>query len=215
MKKLLLVFISIAVVNGLSAQKTKIAIKGGLNYSTARVYYINEVTNSNIKQANSYKTGFGGGLYFDMHFDGALHFTPSLSYNQRGYSYIPTYGDTTKYDNTIHYFDIVPAISLKLKTGRKSAFYLSLGPELSLALAGTEKVTHDGITTSAKMPLHIDGEYGLIDMGATAGIGFHTRKFMIEALYQYGFANINNNAELDHRNIRNRMFSFNIGYFIK
>ena len=65
------------------------------------------------------------------------------------------------------------------------------------------------------MKFALSGNYGFIDMGVGGSLGFHTNKLLIEAGYQMGLANINNNVENDFRNIQNRMFSLQIGYFLK
>jgi hypothetical protein len=214
MKKIVFILV-FAITAFTSYAQTKIAIKGGVNYSGARVYFKKEIANENIKQPSDYKTGFGLGVHLELPFEGALFFNPSFMYNMRGYTYTPTYGDTTKYDNTIHYFDISPMLSVHTKQKGKGKFVVSAGPVLGFALSGTEKTTTNNITTSKKMKFAFSGGYGAVDLGLKGGIGFQTNKVLIEAQYYYGAANINNRSEFDHRNIQNRMFSLNIGYFIK
>jgi len=188
--------------------KTKLAIKGGANMSTARVYQNDQ------KLDSKFVTGYGIGLLFKIPFEGKLYFSPNLAYNRRGYTYTPNAGTINEYQNTIHYFDIVPNLSLNLPAG-KNAFVLSAGPHLSVAIAGTEKQTTANNTSSSKMKFSLSGNYGFLDLGVGGSLGFHTNKFLIEAGYQMGLANINNNVENDFRNIQNRMFSLQIGYFLK
>lgn len=215
MKKIYLFIIFALSIVFVNAQ-TKIAVKAAWNVSNARIHYVNDLFNQDIKQPTSYKNGFGIAVMFKTHFDDVLHFSPSIGYNMRGYIYHPTYGDTTKYDNTIHYIDIIPALSADFPVGeRKNTFVLSGGPQLGIAIAGTEKLTVGGVTTSKKMRINTDGEYGFFDLGFSFGLGFHTPKIFVETSYLLGLANINNDAELDHRNIRNRMLSLSIGYYLR
>lgn len=215
MKKIYLLVIFALSIIFVSAQ-TKIAVKAGWNVSTARVHYINDLNGVDIKQPTNYKNGFGIAVLFKTHFDDVLHFSPSIGYNMRGYIYRPTYGDTTKYDNTIHYIDIIPALSADFPVGeRKNTLVLSAGPQLGIAISGTEKITTASGTTSKKMKISTDGEYGLFDLGFSYGLGFHTPKLFVEAAYLMGFANINNDVELDKRNIRNRMLSLSLGYYLR
>ena len=84
-----------------------------------------------------------------------------------------------------------------------------------MAIAGTEKTTVAGITTSNKMHFSTSNDYGLFDFGLHTSLGYHFNKLFVELAYQYGFASINNNEEHDKRNIRNRTLSLNLGYTIK
>ncbi len=205
------------VVFTASAQTTKIAVKAGWNVSTARVHYVNEAKSQDIKQPSSFKNGFGIAVLFKTHFDDVLHFSPTIGYNLRGYTYKPTYGDTSKYDNSIHYIDIIPALSADFPVGeRKNTLVISAGPQLGFAISGTEKITSNGVITSKKMELDPGGSaYGLFDLGVSTGIAFHTPKIFVEAGYQVGLANINNNYQSDYRNIRNRMLTLSFGYYLK
>lgn len=219
MKKLIFVSLSIALVLSANAQKktqtkpapdlkTKIAIKAGANMSTARVYQ------NDVKQGSDFVPGYGIAVLFRVPFEGALYFNPHLAYNRRGYKYTPTSGSITEYQNTIHYFDMVPNLGVYLPVG-KNLFAISGGPHLSIALAGTEKTSTRNSSSSSKMKFSFDSDYGYVDMGLGGSVGFHTKSFFIEAALQYGLTNINNNYEIDYRNIRNRMISFNIGYYLK
>ncbi|UEG48616.1 PorT family protein [Ferruginibacter lapsinanis] len=216
MKKFYLLLIFTLSIIFVSAQ-TKIALKAGWNVATARVRYVNDVYSQNIKQPSSNINGFGLGIMFKTHFDDVLHFSPTISYNMRGYIYNPTYGDTSKYYNTIHYIDITPALSADFPVGeRKNTLVLSAGPQLGIAIAGTEKTTtKGGVTSSNKMKLSVDGEYGMFDLGFSSGLAFHTPKVFVELGYLLGLANINNNYQTDHRNIRNRMISVSFGYYLR
>ncbi len=190
------------------AAKTKLAIKGGVNMSTARVFQNGQ------KLDSKFVPGYGMGLLFKIPFEGKLYFSPNVAYNRRGYTYTPKAGSITEYQNTIHYFDIIPNLSVNLPAG-KNAFVISGGPHLSVAIAGTEKQTVANNTTSSKMKFSLSGNYGFIDLGVGGSLGYHMDKFLIEAGFQMGLANINNNVENDFRNIQNRMFSLQVGYFLK
>jgi len=166
------------------------------------------------KLESKFVQGYSIGLLFKIPFEGKLYFSPNLAYNRRGYTYTPKSGSITEYQNTIHYFDIVPNLSLNIPAG-KNAFVVSGGPHLSVAITGTEKQTTASNTSSSKMKFSLSGNYGFLDLGVGGSLGYHMNKFLIEAGFQMGLANINNNVENDFRNIQNRMFSLQIGYFLK
>ncbi len=185
---------------------TRIAIKAGVNKSTARVYQNDEALES------SFIPGYGIAILIKAPFEGLLHFSPTLGYNRRGYTYTPKSGTITKYTNTIHYFDMVPALSIDLPMG-KSSFVIAAGPHISFAMAGTEETTSGTTSSTSKMNFDMTKDYGFIDLGLNGSVGYHLKKFLLEAGVQFGLTNINNNAETDFRNIQNRMFSLQLGYY--
>lgn len=193
---------------GLASAQTKIAIKAGANISTARVYQ------NDVKLDTKYNTGYGVAVLFKVPFDGPLHFSPSVGYNRRGYTYMPASGTITQYQNTIHYIDILPALSLDFPVGGNS-FVLSAGPHFSAALAGTEKTTSANVVSSSKMTFSTANHYGPVDVGLAGSIGYHLKKILVEAGFQLGLSNINNDVETDKRNIQNRMISLQVGYYFK
>ena len=215
---LFLFFISVSV-----HAQIKLAIKGGPNFSTAKIIHIDEVTSAGTKQPSGSLTGYGLGLMLDVPFDGKLHFMPSLSFNSRGFWFHPTYSDTSKVETSIKYIDINPSFSVNFNTGKKNSFAIFAGPELSFALSGKEKNTQAGITTSKSITISNTNDYGTFDLGISTGIQYRTKKFIFEAAYQLGLANINNNIDIKQTppvsnyklDIKNRMLSLNIGYFIK
>lgn len=191
-----------------SPAQTKIAVKGGATFSTARVYVGSE------KQDTKINAGYGMGILFKVPFEGVLHFSPWVAYNRRGYEYTPKTGSISHYKNTIHYIDMVPALSVDFSMG-KNSLVISAGPHVSVAVGGTEKTSTGNTTSSHKMKFSTSSNFSLVDLGLAGSIGYHIKKFFVEAGFQPGLANINNNVETDMRNIRNRMISLQVGYFIR
>lgn len=208
MKKYILA-IALCIVSVTAFAQTKVAIKGGYTYSTAKV------SQYEIAKPSGYNSGYGLGVLFKAPFDGYLHFSPCIMYNRRGFNYKQQSTPDSAFSNTIHYLDIVPALSIDFPTGKQSAFVLSAGFNISVGIAGTEKLTANGVTTSKKMNFDISSNYGLFDLGLNTSVGYHFEKFLIEAGYNLGLADINNQHDKDGRNIRNRMLSFSIGYYFK
>ncbi|MBC7890026.1 MAG: outer membrane beta-barrel protein [Ferruginibacter sp.] len=207
MKQLIYFFLPLFVSDAATAQ-TKIAIKAGANMATARIYQDGQ------KLDSKFNPGYGAGILFKAPFEGLLHFSPSLSYNRRGYTYLPKEGNITQYKNTIHYIDIVPSLSVDFSLGQNS-LVISAGPHASMAIAGTEKTSVGTASNTSKMKFSTSKNYGLFDLGFTGSIGYHLKRVFIETGFQLGLANINNNVETDKRNIRNRMVSLQFGYYLK
>ncbi|MEP7164068.1 MAG: outer membrane beta-barrel protein [Ferruginibacter sp.] len=208
MKLLITTLLSISCFCCVNAQ-TKLAIKGGFNYSTARAYF------NDVKQSTGFVPGGNLAVQLKTAFDGPLHFSPYIAYSTRGF--IIKSGNSTgdKTRNFIHYVDVAPVLSLDFATGTDKSLVIGFGPIASLAVGGKEKTTISGVTSSAKMHFSTSKDYGLFDLGLHSSVGWHLKKLFVEAAYQYGFASINNNEDHDKRNIRNRTFSLNIGYYIR
>jgi hypothetical protein len=207
MKKIIFTLLTLFVVYAVQAQ-LKVAIKGGYNYSTGKIFY------KSVKQPTDAVHGFGLGVLFKTEFEGVLHFSPYFQINSRGFVIKPLTGTYKRIENTIQYLDIVPALSLDFKNGN-NAFVISFGPTAGLTSFGKEKKTdQNNVTTSNKIHFGYDG-IGWFDLGATISLGYHFKKAFIEAGYYHGLANINNNVEFDGNSLQNRMLSLNLGYYFR
>lgn len=204
MKRFLPALFLLSTACSASAQ-TRIAIRGGITYSTEKV------KDNGVKPTAGYKPGASIGIQFKVPFDGPLHFSPYAAYNMRASK--STY-PTKVVENTIHYLDLVPALSLDLPVANANTFVIGFGPVFGFTNFGRQKITQNGTTTSQKMSFGY-GAYGWFDLGLTGSIGFHTKKVYGEAVYFHGLANINNNEAIGDLNIQNRMFNINFGYYLK
>jgi hypothetical protein len=192
---------------------TKLAIIGGYNLSTATVRV------NGVAEPTQYHNSFGLGILWKSQFDGNLYFSPYAEINGRGYGYTANIsGVTTKYQNSMYYLDIAPALSLDVSINKQQPnqkVVFSFSPVFSVALAGTEKQTKNGVTKSSKMKFSIDGDYGILDIGLNWSAAYQMKDKFIQIGYQLGVANIDNNAPTDNRNIQNRMLSLTLGYYLK
>lgn len=207
MRRIAFVFTTLLFFYSLSAQ-VKVGIKGGWNYSTVRAVY------AGVKQSTEFTFGYGAGIFAKIPFDGALHFSPSVMINKRGFIVKPKSGTNAKEQYSITYLDLIPSLSMDFPSADNS-FSISLGPNFGFTNFGKLKATdNNNVTTTQKLKFGY-GELGWFDLGLNASVGYHMKKFFIEAGYMHGFASINNNEEADQRNMRNRMISLNIGYYFK
>jgi hypothetical protein len=207
MTKLIAALAAFIVINSTAAQ-VKLAVKSGYNLTTTRAVY------AGVKQPSGYTGGYGIGALLKMPFDGVLHFSPSVMVNKKGFIIKPIAGTNKKEQYAITYVDLIPSLSADFEKGA-NAFVISLGPAISFTNFGKLKTTDNiGVTSSQKIKFGY-GNLGWFDIGLNASIGYHMKKVFVELGYTNGLASINNNEELDQRNIRNRMISLNIGYYFK
>jgi hypothetical protein len=206
MKKIIAAIAAFILYTSLFAQ-TKIAVRAGATFSTARVR-VNEEA-----QKTSFKPGASLGVQFKAPFDGILHFSPYIAYNMR--SFKTTYkasGAIT--ETTLHYVDLVPNLSLDLPTANGNKFVIGFGPVLGITRFGKQKITLGSTVVNESLRFGYDA-YGWFDLGLTGSISYHLKKVFVEVGYYHGLTNINNNEEFDLTNIRNRMLSLNFGYYLK
>jgi Outer membrane protein beta-barrel domain len=206
MRKITAVLAAFAFFTTATAQ-VKIAVKGGWNYCTTKAVY------AGVKQPSGFTNGYGIGALLKIPFDGVLHFSPSVMINKKGFIIKPA-STNTKEQYAITYVDVIPSLSVDFENG-SNAFVLSLGPDIAFTNFGKLKVTgNNGVTTLQKIEFGY-GSIGWFDIGLAASIGYHMKKVFVEVGYINGLASINNNEEVDQRNIRNRVLSLNIGYYFK
>jgi hypothetical protein len=189
--------------------QVKLGVKGGATFSTAQASF------SAVKQGSSFKPGFALGAMADIPFEGTLHFSPSVMIQNRSFTITPKSGPTKKEQFSITYLDFIPSLALSFPSGDDGDISVSFGPNIGFTNFGRTKITdNNNVTTSTKIKFGY-GSYGWFDLGLRAGLGVRIKKMLIEAAYMHGLTNINNNEEIDGRNIMNRMFSLNIGWFFK
>jgi Outer membrane protein beta-barrel domain len=187
--------------------QVKIAVKGGLNFSTARAVY------ADVKQTVNFTTGYSIGAMAKVPFDGVLYFTPSISINKRGFIVKPATGTNKTEQYNIIYLDLTPGVSIYLPHGVNS-FSFGFGPNFGITNLGRLKTTNNNNTTSQALKFGY-GELGWFDIGLSASLGYHLQKSFIELWYLHGLTGINNNEEIDKRSIFNRSIGLTVGYYFK
>jgi hypothetical protein len=192
-----------------SLAQTNIALHAGYTHNTAKV-----ITGNN-KQPAGYVPGFSIGARVKTAFEPPLYFVGMISYSLRGYTLNPLAGDTSKLETHIHYIDIAPMLNYDISLGNNRQLSLTVGPVLGVAFSGRQKITENGITSSAPMKFSISNNYGYFNVGIHNGISYRFNKMFIEGSYHLGVSSINNNEEMDNTNIKNRGFALSVGYWFK
>jgi len=185
------------------------AVKSGVQLNTASY----KVEDAKIP-ANSI-IGFNAGVLVKVYFDDKVAFVTGLQYNAKGYTVIPVAGDPKK-TYRLNYTDIPVMIQVDLSKTRAGGLYFKAGPSVGIGVSGRETYTDkNGVEVRNKTILSMTGNhFGLFDASLNAAIGYSfTRKFFAEAAYAYGIGNINNDPA--GPNIKTRVASLSVGYFLK
>ena len=107
-------------------------------------------------------------------------------------------------------------LQIDLSKKRGAGFYCKIGPSLGVGISGKQIYTDkDGMSVRNKAIMSVTGNhFGLFDASLNAALGYNiNHRFFAEAAYAYGIGNINNDP--DGPNIKTRVASISIGYFLR
>ena len=169
---------AILITGTASAQHINIGIKAGLN-----VYNIN---NDNSAEYDS-KVGFHAGLIGHIHLAKQLALQPEIVYSAQGAKYTAA-GVVTKLN--LGYINVPFMIQYMFDNG----FRLEAGPQLGFLVGA--KAESGNVKTDIKNNLKS------VDFGLGAGIGYvHPASgFGVDARYNLGLSNINDNSSVKSTN---------------
>jgi len=163
MKKLLIVVTALVASYTAQAQST-VGVKMGLNYSNLAEKYPNDSLFFN-------KTGFAGGIYFNIPLLGKfLTLQPEVLYSNKGFNYNATYIGYShrrpysyqKVTKVVYHYLDIPLVA-KIKTG---SLFFEAGPLLSCLLNGAET------SRNMKSLTGTNADYSDLELGYVAGLGF-------------------------------------------
>lgn len=174
----------------INAQHVNLGVKGGLN-----LYNIN---NDNGAEYDS-KAGFHLGLLGHIHLSKKFAIQPELVYSQQGAKYT-TSGVETKVD--LGYLNIPVMFQYMFENG----FRIQAGPQVGIMI-NAESETNNVET-------ELNDNLAAIDFALGAGLGWiHTPSgFGVDARYNFGITNINENSSVKSSN---RGFQLGVFYQFK
>ena len=188
---------------------------GGPQLTTAR-YHVREE-----KQETGYKVGIAAGVGLKARFENRLYFTPSLSYNLKGYTVVlkdsafPPAQVALNNDVMMHTMEIAPLFQIDL-SGKPSHGFVRFGPVVDYAFSGTEKfdtLSTTGTPGTLKRPMNFDYiAYGRITASFNVHLGYESQqRWMVFASYSHGLGN-RNNGDYGPR-ILHRLIGLSAGWY--
>jgi hypothetical protein len=174
-----------------SSQKSTIGIKAGLN-----AYNINNDNGTDYKA----RVGFNAGLLGHLHLAPQLALQPEVVYSQQG-AIAELANIETKLN--LGYINVPVLVQYMFDNG----FRIQAGPQLGFLLGAKSKV--GGNETDIK------DNFKSIDFGIGAGIGYvdPSSGFGVDARYNLGLSNINENTASDKS--YNRGFQLGVFYLLR
>jgi hypothetical protein len=185
-----------------ASSQSKFGIKGGINL--ANIFAEQEGVSISFQN----NLGLVGGLVYTSPVSEKFDIQTELLFVQKGFAIsIPTFGNT---ETTINYIDVPILGKFKFGNGN-SKFFLNLGPNFGYAISGN--TSFDG----NKDKIEFDEDFKRFDLGLNVGGGIEINAtnstFFLEARYNVGISQINEQLEIDDPKIKNKGISFTIGMF--
>ncbi len=182
--------VAMFVTGSINAQHVNLGVKGGLN--------LYNIHNDNGVEYNS-KAGFHLGLLGHIHINKQFAVQPELVYSQQGAKYT-TSGVETKID--LGYVNIPVMFQYMFDNG----FRIEAGPQLGIMVNGQSETNN--------VETELDDNLAAIDFALGAGLGWiHTPSgFGVDARYNFGLSNINENSSVKSTN---RGFQLGVFYQFK
>jgi hypothetical protein len=174
-----------------SNQKFAIGFKGGLN-----AYNINNENGADYKS----RVGFHAGLLGHLHLAPQLSLQPEIVYSQQG-----AVAEFANIENKLNlgYINVPLLVQYMFDNG----FRLQAGPQVGFLLGAKSKV--------GNIETDIKDNFKSVDFGIGAGIGYvdPSSGFGVDARYNLGLSNINENAASGKS--YNRGFQLGVFYLIR
>lgn len=182
--------------------QNKIGISGGVQTTTA-AYKVR-----GKKQSTESKLGAQFALSLKVPFDNQLFFSPTVSYNLRGFKVQLTDSasipgkNVVNNDLTFHTINIAPLFQIDFSK-QPSHLFVRFGPGVDVVVKGKEDLTYkDGKTESRAMKFGSE-YYGPITTTAIFQFGYESQGgFFLFGHYDHGLGNLNNSdygPEATHR----------------
>ncbi|NVO11688.1 MAG: PorT family protein [Bacteroidales bacterium] len=197
MKKIVLSLILVNLLLGVYSQN--IEFKSGLNLSKA-LYFVGDTS-----VFTNRLPGINAGVVGEFKLANNLYLSTSVGFSQRGYK-INDSGVHLKY--RYNYIDIPASIVYKFELDNIN-FNFEFGPYLSTGING--KYIQGGKTSK----IHFGSAANQVkrfDFGLNLGYCLEFEKITLRLNYMVGFINFANNGV---ESLKNRAFTFSVGYKIK
>ena len=159
--------------------------------------------------------GWNAGVIAKIYFDDKVAFVTGIEYNAKGYKVIDSIGGPQK-TFRLNYLDIPILLHIDLAKKRGEGLYCKIGPSIGIGVNGKQKyIDKDGVSINSPVILSVTGNhFGAFNAAFNAGLGYSFKnKFFVETAYSYGIGNIYNDP--DGPNIKTRVASLSIGYFLR
>lgn len=217
MKKLISIIAAVLFFANLHAQLS-VRPEIGLNLADMKVKYTNPIFTTDMN--TKVKTGLKAGAYLKIPVIEGFYVEPGLLYSMKGYSQeltmninpITMSSDKIKYRTNVHWLELPVNLGYDFHIGKAGELFVAAGPYFGYALSGKQKADDDAIKDH-KLDFGPDtgDDMRSFDLGFNFGLGYQI-PLGLYIRAQYGFSATNLAPEEDYGKLKNKVFSFSIGY---
>jgi len=224
--KLICLILTGVAIGSVSAQKSSVFLKGGLNMANVSI-----AKDGSIDDAKTL-VSFHAGLQGDIPIVPFLSLQPGIFFTGKGSK--TQSGNTTdqsyyKATSNPMYIEVPVNVVLKVPVGGSSKFFVGAGPYAAMGIAGKNKTEGKifGVSFSGDEKIKFSNDdpttsgeegagFGIIrrfDYGLNGTIGFEGEKALFSVNYGFGLAKLQSgsNSSADENN-KHRVLSFTVGF---
>ncbi len=202
MKKVILSAIAVFAFGLANAQGVEFGVKGGLNVANTNQTITSGITKNPI-------LGVNVGFFADVKITPKFSVQPEILFSMQGTELSASGGGfKTTGTSTINYINI--PVMAKFFVAPKLS--LQVGPQAGFVVAATDKLVTN-VPGFASYNNDAKSDYNSVDFGLNFGVGFDiSKKILIDLRYNLGLTAINKNPISGQSDIKNNVFSLNVGY---
>lgn len=211
-KLLFLSALLIVMATAVNAQGIKWGVKGGLNVSSLGDYEYYVIPYEDVELDN--KLGLYAGIFTQIYFTQKLGIETGLYYSMLGGKDKENdYDEQYKVTANPAYLQLPVTVIYKFNLPAGFSVYPSVGVYAGYGLSGKLKNSGTiGTTDISHKEDYFDSFARKFDFGATVGVNFEYRKFLLGAAYDRGLIRVNKDKVPYGDNAYNSNFRITLGY---
>lgn len=211
-KKYFLFIIILCTATLVSAQNVRYMLRAGLNGTNG------SFSTGKFKASSSYLPGGYIGVQLKVNFEPPFYFTPQFNLLHKATEFkVPGNSDTSKIKIELNQFQIAPFLQYDFHKPGEAGWFLNGSLSLYTAINGKETVTNTNGSSTKKNMTFSKSAYGRFEAGAHLGIGYETKKFAAQLMYNRGLSNMFNGDNTDDYSgpkIKFHSISLGVGWYL-
>lgn len=209
-KKFFLLCLFFVVCLAARAQNIQYALKIGVNVSNG------SYSSSQYSSSSNFLPGGYAGIQMKVLFDPPIYFNPQLNVLHKATEFtLNSNTDTAKVRLELNQLQIAPFLQYDFHKPGEAGFFINGSLSLYTAINGKETTTLKSGSKTKKDMRFSKSAYGRFEAGAHLGLGYETKKWMLQLMYNRGLSNMFNgdeSADYSGPNIKFNTISLGIGF---
>lgn len=211
-KKFFLFIVIICTTLFVNAQNVRYLIRGGVNATNG------SFTTGKYKAGSSYLPGGYIGVQLKVFFDPPVYFAPQFNLLHKATEFkVNDNSDTAKIRLELNQFQIAPFLQYDFHQPGEAGVFINGSLSLYTAINGKETITKTSGAETKKNMLFSKSAYGRFEAGAHLGIGYETKKWVGQLMYNRGLSNMfngDNSEDYSGPKIKFHSLTLGIGWYL-